>query len=86
MVRFLEQLRPLYESLSGTAEFSTLEGQLGLRLVGDGKGHIALTGEVADYAGIGNRLHFSLHFDQTQLRVSICQLERITSQIPNRVA
>ena len=63
LARFLAQLRPLYESLSGSAEFSTMEDQLSLHLVGDGNGHIALTGEVADRAGDGNRLHFRLHFD-----------------------
>ena len=38
LVAFLTQLRPLHQSLSGTAEFATLEGQLHLRLTGDGKG------------------------------------------------
>src|SRR5271170_5364423 len=38
LVRFASQLRPLYDSLSGSAKFSTMEGQLSLHLVGDGKG------------------------------------------------
>jgi len=85
-VAFLTQLRPLHQSLSGTAEFTTLEGQLHLRLTGDGKGHIELVGEVADQPGIGNRLHFTLHFDQSQLGASIHELERVTSQFPVRAA
>ena len=85
-VAFLTQLRPLHESLSGTAEFTTMEGQLHLRLTGDGKGHIELTGEVADQAAFGNRLHFTLHFDQSQLGSSIHELERVTSQFPIRAA
>jgi hypothetical protein len=85
-VAFLTQLRPLYQSLSGTAEFATLEGQLHLRLTGDGKGHIELVGEVADQPGIGNRLHFTLHFDQSQLGASIHELERVTSEFPVRAA
>ena len=40
--------------MSGSAEFATMEGQLSLRLVGDGKGHIELRGELADQTGIGN--------------------------------
>src|SRR5438094_948972 len=36
-VAFLTQLRPLHQTLSGTAEFTTMEGQLHLRLTGDGK-------------------------------------------------
>jgi hypothetical protein len=83
-VAFLTQLRPLYESLSGTAEFATLEEQLQLRLTGDGKGHIELVGEVADQPGIGNRLHFTLQFDQSQLGVSIHELERVIAEFPIR--
>jgi hypothetical protein len=76
---FLAQLRPLYATLRGTAEFSTIEEQLHLLLVGDGKGHIELTGELIDRPGLGNRLHFKLQFDQTQLAVSIQELERVMS-------
>jgi hypothetical protein len=82
LVRFLAQLRPLHQTLSGSAEFSTMEDQLSLRLVGDGKGHIDLSGEVADRAGDGNRLHFRLQFDQSQLGASVRQLEQATSDFP----
>jgi hypothetical protein len=85
-VSFLTQLRSLHTSLSGIAEFVTLEGQLELRLSGDGRGHIELIGQVADQPGIGNRLHFTLHFDQSQLRASIHELERVTAAFPVRVA
>jgi hypothetical protein len=86
LVTFASQLRPLYETLNGSAEFSTMEGQLSLRLVGDGAGHIELRGEVSDQAGVGNCLHFTLRFDQTQLGASIRELEKITSHFPARVA
>ena len=86
LTKFLSELHPLFETLGGSAEFATMEGQLSLRLVGDGKGHIELRGEVADQAGIGNRLHFTLQFDQSQLGASIRELERVTSQFPVRVA
>lgn len=84
LARFESQLRPLFETLKGSAEFSTLEGQLSLRLTGDGNGHIALNGQVADQPGIGNRLHFSLKFDHSQLGAAIRELERVTSQFPIR--
>jgi hypothetical protein len=84
LVAFLSELRPLYEKLSGSAEFDTMEQQLNLKLKGDGKGHIELHGEVADQAGIGNSLHFTLNFDQSQLAASIRELERVTSQFPVR--
>jgi len=83
-VAFLTQLRPLHQSLSGTAEFTTLEEQLHLRLSGDGKGHIELVGEISDQPGIGNRLHFALHFDQSQLGTSIHELEKVTAEFPVR--
>jgi hypothetical protein len=81
---FLAGLRPLHETLRGRAELSTMEDQLRLSLVGDGKGHIALTGEVADQPGVGNRLHFTLQLDQSQLGASIHELERITAEFPVR--
>jgi hypothetical protein len=81
---FLSELRPLFETLGGTAKFVTMENQLDLRLQGNGKGHIELRGEVADQPGIGNRLHFTLQFDQTQLGASIRELEKVTSTFPVR--
>jgi hypothetical protein len=81
---FLTQLRPLHERLRGAAEFTTLEGQLHLRLTGDGKGHIELVGCVGDEPGVGNQLHFTLNFDQSQLGASIRELERVVSEFPVR--
>ena len=61
-----------------------LEEQVHLRLTGDGNGHIELVGEVADQPGIGNRLRFTLQFDQSQLGASVRELERVTSEFPVR--
>lgn len=63
-----------------------MEEQLGLRLVGDGKGQVELCGEFADQPGVGNRLQFTLQFDQSQLGASIRELERVTLQFPQRLA
>ena len=84
LVSFSEQLHVLYERLTGTAEFTTLEGQLSLRLTGDGRGHIQLAGLVLDRAGIGNRLSFTLDFDQTFLPLSIRDLDAILRAFPVR--
>ncbi len=81
---FLQKLKSLYQTLSGNAEFITLEEQLTLNLIGDGKGHIELRGEVTDQPGIGNRLSFTLQFDQSQLAGSIRELERVVAQFPVR--
>ncbi len=81
---FLAALWPLYETLRGSAEFSTMEDQLRLCLAGDRKGHITVTGEVLDQPGIGNRMHFTLQLDQSQLGASIHELERVTAEFPVR--
>lgn len=84
--RFLNQLRQLYETLGGKAEFNTIEGQLLIALEGDGKGHIEVRGEAMDAAGTGNRLLFNLAIDQTQLSQTMKELSNIVSEYPVRAA
>ena len=86
LTQFLSDLRPLVETMGGSAEFTTIEEQLSLRLTGDGKRHVELSGEVSDQSGIGNRLQFTFQFDQTQLRASIRELERVTLEFPVRTS
>ena len=86
LTKFELELHPLFETLKGKAEFTTMEGQLSLRLVGDGNGHIELHGVVADQAGFGNQLHFTLQFDQSLLENSIREIAKVTSQFPVRSA
>ena len=84
LVAFMNQLRPLFETLRGSAEFTTMEGQLKMRLIGDGKGHIELRGEAADEPGVGNLLSFILRFDQSQLGRSTHELEKVIAEFPVR--
>lgn len=84
--RFLEKLNKLYESLSGKAEFTTMEGQLLLEAEGDGKGHIRVRGEAIDVAGTGNRLVFNFEIDQIQLAQTIKELKHVVSDYPVRSA
>ncbi|MBL9093510.1 MAG: hypothetical protein JNL96_19995 [Planctomycetaceae bacterium] len=86
LVAFLDQLRPLFATLRGSAELTTLEEQLHLLLIGDGKGHIDLDGNVVDAPGSDNRLHFRLQFDQTELGASICEFEKVAKAFPIRMA
>jgi len=79
--KFCSELRILFGTLRGAAEFTTLEEQLSLKLNGDGKGHIELHGEVE----AGHRLFFKLEFDQSQLGVSIRELEGVLSRFPVRL-
>jgi hypothetical protein len=59
-----------------------LEKQLHLKIKGDGKGHVALNGELLDQAGIGNRLNFSFQFDQVALGESIREIKAVTGKFP----
>lgn len=81
---FLAQVRSLNEMLEGSAVFTTIEEQLELTLTGDGRGHITLSGKVADQPGIGNRLFFECHFDQSQLHASVRDLAQIVENFPVR--
>jgi hypothetical protein len=86
LVRFAEQLHRLYKELTGSAEFTTLEGQLSLTLSCDTRGHITLRGEILDQAGIGNRLSFHLDLDQSFLQKSIGELDAVIRAFPVRHA
>src|SRR5262247_2409580 len=86
LTTLLKQLCDLYETLAGTVEFTTMEEQLHLLFTGDGKGHIEVEGKLVDQPGIGNRLHFTLQFDQSQLEASIRELEKVISEFPVREA
>ena len=77
----LPELRELYETLRGDVDFKTTEDQVGFRLNGDGRGHIELRGHFLDRIGDGNRLDFTLNFDQSLLRHSIAQIGDLVAAI-----
>jgi hypothetical protein len=81
LTRFKEELEPLYRTLSGKAEFKTIEGQLHLLVEVDRLGHVKATGELLDAAGVGNRLRFEIHFDQTLLWHTISELDESLFEI-----
>ena len=76
MKRFRSQLNNLYKTLTGEAEFTTVEDQVRFKLTTDGLGHIGLNGHLMDNAGMGNRLAFSLELDQTFLQKTLSELEQ----------
>jgi hypothetical protein len=84
LVRFSEQLHELYQNLTGVAEFLPMEGELALKLSGDGRGHIHLEGELVEYVGSCCRLSFRLSFDQTQLQTSLRELDSVVRAFPVR--
>jgi hypothetical protein len=80
--RFRQQLRELHTTLTGTAELTSMEDWLHVQLVGDGLGHVAVTGSVMDRPGIGNRLEFTFAIDQTDLPTLIAALDEINQKFP----
>jgi hypothetical protein len=85
-VAFRAQLRKLYETLKGEATFTTMEGQLTLNLVGDGRGGITLKGEALDQPGIGNCLTFEIALDQTYLATTLDGLDQIIAAFSVRAS
>ncbi len=81
LVLFHQQLEKLCRSLSGKAELKTIEGQLQMLVEVDRTGHITVSGELSDRAGAGNRLHFTLRFDQTFLWHTVSELDEALYEI-----
>lgn len=85
-VAFRSELRTLYETLKGEATFRTMEGQLTLNLLGDGRGGVTLRGEALDQAGIGNCLTFEMALEQTYLASTLDGLDQIIATFPVRAS
>lgn len=79
---FRKGLVEISETLRGEAEFTTMEGQIELRLTTDRVGHIKVTGRAEDQAGIGNRLTFEFEIDQTCLASTIRSLDELLRVFP----
>jgi hypothetical protein len=76
------QMQQLYNDLSGSYEFRTLEDQLYMKFSGDGLGHINIECTAQDQAGNGNTLNFEMCIDQTSVKGLMEQLEGITNTFP----
>lgn len=80
---FLYRVRALARDLRGEAVYETMEGCLTLKLRGDGRGHIAVSGVVMSSPGSGNRLEFALpEHDQSMLGPLITQLTDLHQHYP----
>lgn len=75
-------LRRLHEHLTGEAKFETMEQWLSICVVGDGRGHFEARCELRDDPGVGNRLMFTLAFDQTFLPAMLRELDAIVHAFP----
>ena len=79
---FKKQLEALQQTLKGIAEFETLEGQLSIKIEGDGHGHLTMTCVALDAPGIGNSLKFALNLDQTYLPAIVRELSQLMLAYP----
>ena len=75
MIRFKEELEPVYQQLAGKAEFKTTEDQFYIQIEADRLGHIQAEGYLLDDLGIGNKLTFEIHYDQTLLWHTISEID-----------
>jgi hypothetical protein len=82
--RFLKDIEPMYETLTGTAKYTTMEDWLEINVEGDGRGHIAATGFVIDRHINSNKLNFHINFDQTSLPQMIKGLKKLLEKYPPR--
>lgn len=84
LVAFQKELLTLYETLSGTAEFSTIENWIFIRAIGNGRGHLLWDCMVSDQVGgaYGNILNFKLQLDQTFIPDILRSLEQIAVAFP----
>jgi hypothetical protein len=80
--RFKQSLSKLYNNLDGTASFTSYEGQVEIKIEGDGIGHFVADCSVMDNVGIGNQLDFEINFDQTIIPEMVRQLDCITKKFP----
>jgi hypothetical protein len=81
---FHAELERLYRTVSGSAVFTSYEGQLELTLTCNVTGQIQVRGEATDYAGTGNRLRFRLDIDQTYVPAILEDLRLALERYPPR--
>ncbi len=79
---FHDALVTMHRTLSGEAEFLTLEQQVALTLTMNHTGQIAVSGTLSDQPGVGNQLLFSFEIDQTFLHDIVVQFERVIEAFP----
>ncbi|MEP1080088.1 hypothetical protein NDI52_32500 [Leptolyngbya sp. PL-A3] len=82
LLSFRDAITRLYSFDSKEARFETMERQLSINIAGDSLGHFTAKCEAVDQAGIGNRLSFSLSFDQTEIPAMLKGLDAIVREYP----
>jgi hypothetical protein len=82
LLRFRDDLRVLYERLSGTATFTgDYERMLQIEVTGDGRGHMTAACRVTDCQAFGARLQFSIDFDQTEMPAMLAGFDSVLATL-----
>jgi hypothetical protein len=79
---FREQLVVLHESMKGEAVLNSREGWVSVRLAADRLGHVKAECEVRDEPGMGSRLLFTLHLDQTFIPTMVSAVDEVMQGYP----
>lgn len=66
--RFADEVRQLRLKLIGTAQLEPIEPNITLKLIGDGKGHVNVTGTAQNHFERHTKLAFEFAIDQTYLK------------------
>ena len=81
VIRFKDQLEPVYRNLKGFAEFKTIEDQLYIRIDLDDLGHVQASGYLIDDFVLGNKLNFNIQYDQTLLWHTISEIDEMLFEL-----
>jgi hypothetical protein len=84
MIRFKEALDPVYQTVSGVAEFKTIENQFYTRIEVDRLGHVSASGFLIDTFGDGNKLTFNIRYDQTLLWHTISEIDEALFELSSQ--
>jgi hypothetical protein len=81
IIRFKDQLEPVYRDLKGSAEFKTIEDQLYIRIELDHLGLVHASGFLIDGFVSGNKLTFNIQYDQTLLWHTISEIDELLFEL-----
>jgi hypothetical protein len=76
------KIRVLANDFNAAVLFQATQGQLAMKITGDGLGHFELDFEASPEPHLGQTLSFSINFDQTEIDGYLRQLNKITTAFP----
>lgn len=82
LANFNDQIRQLYNTFDGYAEFDTMEKWVGIRMEISKTGRIGCRGFLIDEQRIGDQLTFQLELDQSYLPKLLHEIDSVLSAFP----